>query len=188
MNDPVVFTLAVLAMLATPGPTNTLMATSGATVGIRRSVVLLAAEISGYLIAITAIHLVIARLAEAYPVTGAALRVAVALYLVWLAVRLWRRPLVPNAGRRAVTFPNVLVTTLLNPKAIVIALTIMPWQAEALRWYLTGFVALVAAAGCGWIVLGSMLGAAAGSRARYISRIAAAALVGFAGFILRSAL
>ena len=37
MQDPVLFTLTVLFILGTPGPTNTLLATAGGTVGFRRA-------------------------------------------------------------------------------------------------------------------------------------------------------
>lgn len=187
MTDPLLFFLAVATILATPGPTNTLMATSGATTGIRRSLLLLAAEISGYLIAIVTVHFVLGQIVAAYPAVGIALKIAVATYLVWLAVKLWRRPLVLTADEHAVTFTNVLVTTLLNPKALIFALTIIPWSSAALAWYFAGFAATVIAAGGGWIVLGSVLRGASGTRAGYIPKVASVVLVGFAGFILRAA-
>ena len=73
MTDPILFFLAVATILATPGPTNTLMATSGATAGIVRSLPLLMAEIAGYLIAILMIRAVLAPLVHAYPAIGIAL-------------------------------------------------------------------------------------------------------------------
>ena len=188
MTDPILFFLAVATILATPGPTNTLMATSGATAGIPRSLPLLLAEISGYLIAILAIRIVLAPIVHAYPLIGICLKLAVAAYLVWLAIKLWRRPLVLDAGTRAVTFLNVFVTTLLNPKALIFALTVFPHDnSPALVWYFVAFTATVIAAGGGWIVLGRVLQGAAGSRAGYIPKVASVALVGFAGFILSSA-
>lgn len=189
MTDPILFFLAVATILATPGPTNTLMATSGATSGIARSWPLLIAEITGYLIAILAIRAVLAPIVHAYPAIGIALKVAVALYLVWLAVKLWRRPLTLDADARSVTFSNVFVTTLLNPKALIFALTVFPQEnAPTLLWYFAAFAATVVAAGGGWIVFGQLLKGAAGSHAGLIPKVAAVALVGFAGFILRAAI
>jgi hypothetical protein len=57
MEDPVLFALAVLAVLGTPGPTNTLLATAGATAGLRRSLALIPAEAAGYTISILTLGL-----------------------------------------------------------------------------------------------------------------------------------
>jgi threonine/homoserine/homoserine lactone efflux protein len=187
MTDPFLFLLAVATILATPGPTNTLMATSGATSGVRASLPLLVAEITGYLIAIVAVHFILGQVVRTYPAVGAALKIAVAIYLVWLAVKLWRRPLVLAASERAVTFANVFVTTLLNPKALIFALTVIPWDSTGLAWYFAGFAATVVAAGGGWIVLGSIVRGASGTRAGYIPKVASVVLLGFAGFVLRAA-
>lgn len=56
MNFLTFFT-ATCFLLAMPGPTNTLLATSGAGIGIARSLHLLAAELCGYLAAITLLRL-----------------------------------------------------------------------------------------------------------------------------------
>jgi threonine/homoserine/homoserine lactone efflux protein len=189
VTDPILFFLAVATILATPGPTNTLMATSGATSGIARSWPLLIAEIAGYLIAILLIRAVLAPIVHAYPAIGIALKVAVALYLIWLATKLWRRPLALDTDTRSITFTNVFITTLLNPKALIFALTVFPQEnSTALLWCFAAFAATVIAAGGGWIVFGRLLKGAAGSHAGLIPKIAAVAMVGFAGFILRAAI
>ncbi|MFC7692453.1 hypothetical protein ACFQY5_25655 [Paeniroseomonas aquatica] len=98
MADPVLFTLAVLAILGTPGPTNSLLATAGATAGMRRSLPLIAAEAAGYALAILTIGLVLGPVMAGAPLLATALRVAVgATCCCWpsasgaLAGRLWRR-------------------------------------------------------------------------------------------------
>ena len=90
MTDPILFILAVLTLLGTPGPTNTLLATSGATVGVKWSLMLLAGELSGYLIAILAIRIVLGPIIHAYPLVGIALKIAVVAYL---GIKLTRPPL-----------------------------------------------------------------------------------------------
>lgn len=57
MASIVGFAAALLAILVVPGPTNTLLATSGATVGLARSLPLLVCELIGYEAAIAVIRL-----------------------------------------------------------------------------------------------------------------------------------
>ena len=186
MSEFVPFLLAVAVILATPGPTNTLMAAAGAVSGIGRSLHLLLAELTAYLIAIYTIRLVAAPIIAQYPALAIALKVTVALYLVYLAIKLWRRPIVIDENAKAITFPNVLVTTLLNPKALIFALTVFPHENELLLSRTLAFGMLVLAAGGGWIVLGATLKSLSGSRAGYIPRVASVVLIGFAGFLIRS--
>ena len=188
MSDPVSFLLAVAVILATPGPTNTLMATSGAVSGFRKWLHLLLGELFGYLIAIYAIRVVAGPILEQFPMLATALKVAVALYLVFLAIKLWRRPIVIDEQAQPVTFANVFVTTLLNPKALIFALTVFPHEPELLLSRTLGFCALVVVAGGGWIVLGAVLKGLSGPHAGYIPRVASIVLIGFVGFILRSAI
>lgn len=188
MTDPLLFFLAVATILGAPGPTNILLATAGAAQGIRPALTLVGAALAGYLVAIAVIRIVLGPAIHAYPAAGVALKVAVAVYLVWLAVKLWRTPVVKEQPGRPVSFVAVFVTTLLNPKAVIFALTVIPQEISNLAWYIAGFSVTVFAVGSGWIVLGYGLGSAAGPRSRWLPRVAAVALVAFAGLIARSAI
>lgn len=182
MEDPLLFVLAVLTILGTPGPTNTLLATSGAAVGLRASLPLVPAEAAGYVIAILAIGLALGPAVAASPLLAVALRSAVGAYLLVLAVRLWRRGGGALAGGGLVTPRQIFTTTLLNPKAIVFALGVVPFGAPRPHLYLLGFVGLLAAVALCWIGAGAALGrAAAGAgRAGVVPRVGAAAVAAFA--------
>ena len=188
MTDPWLFVLAVATLLGTPGPTNTLMATAGALSGPRAAWPLLFAEVGAYLIAILTIRLVLAPVLHDYPAVTIAIKIAVALYLVWLAIRLWQRPITTRTDQSQVRFSNVFVTTLLNPKALIFALTLIPREAQGLIWYFVAFSGLVLLAGTGWLLLGAGIGLAAGRWPRLLPRIAAVALTAFAGVIAASTL
>lgn len=188
MTDPLLFLLAVLTILGTPGPTNTLLATAGATAGVRVSWPLLGAELSGYLIAILLIRGVLSPVIAAWPLVGTVLKVMVAVYVAWIAVTLWARPTELTKARR-VDFAMVFVTTLLNPKAIIFALTVIPLSHPELWMYFAAFSACVLSAGLGWLLVGGAIGAAAGgTRHHLVQRAAAVVLGAFAGMILASAL
>lgn len=186
MQDPVLFALAVLFILGTPGPTNTLLATSGASIGFRRSLVLLPAEAAGYSISILTLGLVLGPLVAGEPALAMALRLLVGAYLLLLAWRLWGSGGVELASRRLVTPAQVFVTTLLNPKAIVFALGVVPFGAPRVWPWMAGFLAMLAAVAACWIALGAVLGRAAGRTGLgdMVPRVGAAAVGCFALLLL----
>lgn len=149
--------LAVLALLATPGPTNTLLALAGAERGWRGALRLIPAELCGYLAAVVPLALVGARLAEAAPRLRLALTLGAATWLAWLAWSLWRDS---DRMRRlaAVTARRVAVTTLLNPKALVFGLLLLPApEPGRLLANLALFAVLVAGVASAWAALGAAL-------------------------------
>jgi threonine/homoserine/homoserine lactone efflux protein len=186
MQDPILFTLAVLAILGTPGPTNTLLATSGAAVGLRRSLPLLPAETAGYLISILTIGLVVGPLLAGTPVLVSVLRVGVGCYLLLLAVRLWQRG-DRGAERTAVIGPaEVFLTTLLNPKGVVLSLAVVPFGRGVPLWpYLLGIVLLLVSVATCWVAAGAVAGRAAQGAGvhRLVPRIGAA-VIGVFGVVL----
>lgn len=161
MIDPITFTLAVLALLATPGPTNTLLATSGAAAGLKRSLHLIAAEMIGYSISIVVLSLVLGPTIRASHDLSVALRVLCALFLFYSAWKLWREGSVALQSDAPVSFRRVLIATMLNPKGIVFAFVIVPYLAhgEPMRAlpYMAGLVSMIALIGTAWIGLGAAL-------------------------------
>lgn len=192
MEDPALFTLAVLAVLGTPGPTNTLLATAGATAGVRRALPLIPAEAAGYTASILALGLALGPAVAGTPGLAGALRAAVGAYLLLLALRLWRRGGAAPASGAAVTPGQVFLTTLLNPKAIVLALGIVPFGAGHGVWppYMLGFLLLLVSVAAAWIAAGALLGGAAGRRGwdAAVPRVGAAAVGGFAVVLLAAPL
>jgi threonine/homoserine/homoserine lactone efflux protein len=187
--DPLLFTIAVLTILGTPGPTNTLLATSGAMAGFRRSLPLLIGELAGYLLAIATIRIVLGPFFEAYPLFAIVLKVVVAGYLAWIAIKLWIKGarLTGEAGT-AVTIRSVFVTTLLNPKALIFSLSIVPHETPNLAYYVAALASMIVVVGGTWIMIGHIIGTTAGERhAGLVPRIASVALVAFAGLILATA-
>jgi len=151
----VLFVSSVLVLLILPGPTNTLLGTSGATVGLRRSLPLLLGELSGYLVSILLIQFVLGPAISKAPATGLILRAAAGAYLMVLAIRLWTTPLL--VSRAVISVRQVFVTTLLNPKALVFALVIIPFGSPRSSVYLALFAAIVPVIGTLWIALGALL-------------------------------
>lgn len=153
------FALAAAALLATPGPTNTLLATSGASRGARGSVHLLLAEIAGYLLAILVLRGLLGPVLALHPLVGDALRVVVVLYLLHLAAALWRHGGVAARHAPPVTAGRVFITTLFNPKAIIFAFTLLPAQGDAatLLPFIVALGLSTMLIGAGWILLGATL-------------------------------
>ena len=189
MENPALFALTVLAILGTPGPTNALLATAGATVGLRRALPLMPAEALGYLISILFIGLVLGPIVAASPLIATTLRIVVAGYLLLLALRLWRRGGVVTAGQQTPITPSqVFVTTLLNPKAIIFALGVIPFRAPHPTVYFGAFLALVLGVALCWITAGAAMGrvALAAGRSSVVPRVGASAIGAFAVLLIIS--
>jgi len=183
MQDPLLFALTVLAILGTPGPTNTLLATAGANVGFRRALPLMPAEAGGFMIAILVIGLVLRPVLTSHPAIALTLRLLVGVYLLWLAIGLWRRGGAVIAERgRLITPREVFVTTLLNPKAIIFALGVIPFASPHVWLYFLGFLALLSVVALTWIGLGVVIGRAAKSagKSHLIPRLGAVVVAVFA--------
>jgi threonine/homoserine/homoserine lactone efflux protein len=126
MVDPIAFTLAALTLLLMPGPTNTLLLTSGTVAGWRRSIGLAVAELLGYSAAILLLVVGIGPLVRAFPPLALGLKIVAALYLISVAVVLWRRGGVETGRTAPIEFHRLFVTTLFNPKALIFAFFIVP--------------------------------------------------------------
>ncbi|MGE6780990.1 LysE family translocator [Ensifer adhaerens] len=155
--QPLAFALAALVLLATPGPTNTLLWLSGASAGFRRSLPLLAGELGGYLAVIVPSVALLAPFLAAHPQLGLALRLAAAAWVLYLAYALWTTDAERSEGV-VISIRQVFITTLLNPKALIVALVLLPQTGLVAVWpWIAGFSLLVAAVGSTWIGTGSML-------------------------------
>jgi threonine/homoserine/homoserine lactone efflux protein len=176
---PTIFLLSLLALLLSPGPTNTLIAIGGATRGLVRALPLIGAELAGYLLVITPLALFGRPFLEAHPELSTAVRMAAAAWVMTLAIRLWA---IPGAAGQVglVTFGRVFVTTLLNPKGLVIGLALLPATTPlGLLPWLGGFAAMVLIVATGWIALGALLGRATAGQVPPMVRRGAAGYLGF---------
>lgn len=183
------FTAALLLLLLTPGPTNTLMMLAGYERGWRSSLRLIGAELTGYLAVVLTVLLVLAPAFAAYPSMLLWVRGAAFLWVLFLSWRLWGASARSLAANGELSGRHVLLTTVLNPKAPIIALVIMP-QVElnaALPWLvlLSAFIVLAASF---WLLVGAV--SARGGSGRLtngtIRKLAATGMFGFAVMLAAS--
>jgi threonine/homoserine/homoserine lactone efflux protein len=123
------------------------------------------------------------------PAVTLGLRLAASAYLIRVAAKLWRHGAVDFTGA-PVTPWQVFLTTLLNPKALIFALAVIPFAAATWWLYLLGFLVLLVTVSLGWIALGATLARAAGAvgRGRLVPRLGAAAVGVIAMMLMVSSL
>lgn len=157
--------LALMALLAAPGPTNALLALAGARRGVRSALPLIAVGLAAYLGVIVPLLLWGGPMVTAMPVLKPLLAGLAALWVARLAVSLWHMPAVEN-GSAAVTAWSVAVTTFLNPKALVMGLVLMPGRQDPAA-ALAVFALVLPPVSLLWITLGAGLLSRAG---RWLNR------------------
>lgn len=186
MEHPITILSSIVALLLAPGPTDALLAASGVTSGTARSASLLVATIAGYITAIMSIRYVIGpTLISSHPVV---LRTAACAYLMYLTVKLWKTH--PEIGSNTtISFGRMYLTTLLNPKAAIAALVILPFGSPHELAYLVTFALLIPLTGAAWILAGTLFGRYFfRGKAHFIPRVTSAALGLFAVALIVSAL
>ncbi|MBN3781380.1 LysE family translocator [Burkholderia sp. Ac-20345] len=180
-------------VLIVPGPTNTLLFSSGIGVGLARTLPLLLAEGTGYVISISVWGVSLLAFAVEHPQVLSVIKVACASYLLLLAAKMWTRGrLVEDQRPKTVTWRDVFVATLLNPKAFLLASAAFPLRAfhDANNWAVAfcAFLLVLLPVGTGWASLGCVTRILA-SGPRHITallRSASVLLVLFSGTLLYS--
>jgi threonine/homoserine/homoserine lactone efflux protein len=107
--------IPVLLLIVAPGPTNALLAATAAQSGSVRGLIYVAL---GYSLSLTAYSLVLPQISH-LPFALQTMKLLCAIWLAVLAFRCWRASEIRPGG-------NLFLTTLLNPKAAFIALTLQP--------------------------------------------------------------
>ena len=136
LPDPAIllpFTLAVVVIALTPGPDMTFFLGRALTQGRAAGLAAVAGAGTGLLVHTLLVSLGVSALIVAAPTLFTALKVAGALYLLWLAAQAFRRgsaPLLPrepgSARSLAGTWASGVAINILNPKVALFFLTFLP--------------------------------------------------------------
>jgi len=157
---------AVLVLLLTPGPTNSLMLLAGAERGWPGAARLIPAELAGYLLTVLPLSLMGTTVLADHHALRTAVTLAAAVWVALLAFRLWRAPGTGGAGM-AVDARALFVTTALNPKALIFGLVLLP-SPDRLAANLAIFAALVVLVALFWAGVGAVLRAGGSGQPRAI--------------------
>lgn len=152
----------IITILLTPGPTNTLLASSGIQIGIKRSLKLIPSEVIGYFIAITAWGFLLESVSHFVPWLAPLLKLLSATFIIYLAVKLWLSSTQEiDLSQPLITSKALFVATLLNPKALLFASAVFPqtvWLIPHQYFIHMGtFLALITPIAFLWITFGRML-------------------------------
>lgn len=152
----------VITILLTPGPTNTLLASSGIQVGIRKSLALIPAEAIGYLISITFWGFLIGKVSSHLPLLPTILKLFSAAYILYLAIKLWRTADVEESFLQpSIRARELFCATLLNPKALLFASAIFPsivWRSvDYYVAHMLAFQILIIPIALLWTFIGAIL-------------------------------
>lgn len=185
LNFPL-FVLTTSAILLTPGPTNTLLALAGLNQGRLKATRLVAFELMGYTLNISAWGFFLAVAQDQFPWVGTAVRAASCVFLAYIAVKMWRssNP-IQTSGPADVTPRMLFLATLLNTKGLVFASVVFPGRAfdewHVYLGHIVTFSFLVVPIGCLWVVLGAGLarGSVAGLSPFRLRRLGAVTIGAF---------
>lgn len=125
------FCVAAVALAITPGPNMLYLVSRTLVQGRRAGIVSLAGTGTGMLVHILAAALGLSALLAAVPVAYDAVRLAGALYLLWIAWRMWQEPATgsltePPRFPAGQLYRSGAMTGILNPKVALFQLALFP--------------------------------------------------------------
>ena len=152
----------IMTVLLTPGPTNTLLASSGIQVGIQGSLKLIPSEVLGYLTAITIWGFLLQSVSHFVPWLPPLLKLCSAAFIIYLAIKLWLTSTKEiDLDQPLITYKSLFVATLLNPKALLFASAVFPqivWSVPQQYFIHMGtFLMLITPIAFLWIAFGRVL-------------------------------
>ena len=122
--------LYVSLVLIVPGPTNTLLLSSGLKVGVRRTSPLIAAEALGYVVGISLWGFFLSAVSAKQPWLPMAVKLVSSVYILFLAAKIWRQSgALQHVTASPVSLRDMFLTTVMNPKALLFASTLFPLEA-----------------------------------------------------------
>lgn len=145
--------LAILLLLLTPGPTNSLVLVAGAERGWAGAMRLVPAELAGYFLSVLPLSLVGATVLADHAGLQSAVTLVAAVWVAVLAVRLWQPPAIVGVS---VGWRTLFFTTALNPKALIFGLVLLP-SPDRLGLNLALFAGLVVLVAAVWAAGGAVL-------------------------------
>lgn len=120
--------LFAISMTGTPGPNNVMLTASGALYGYRRTLPHIFGIMAGCFVLFMAVALGLGVLFERFPIVQQALRIAGAIYLLYLAWKIATAPspdLAAMEGARPLTAWQAAVFQFVNPKAWVMGIALI---------------------------------------------------------------
>lgn len=182
-------------VLIMPGPTNTLLLAAGLKAGIRVTWPLVVAEALGYVVAISLWGFFLSSIARKSPWIYSGVKLLSSAFIFYLAVEMWAKgSKLQQHASGPVSFKNLFVATLMNPKALLFASTIFPLAAFQSAGYfahaIAAFLLVLLPVGVGWSSLGGLITSNRrwASRAFALLRCASVVLLMFSGTLAYSAL
>jgi threonine/homoserine/homoserine lactone efflux protein len=159
--------VATSLLLGSPGPAPLALAGVGATFGIKKGGPFLIGILVGLAVAIIGATLGLAVLFSAFPEIKLTVQIAGALYIVYVAQKIARAPIMEadrQANEATPKFIDGFILNLLNPKAYaaffaLFSQFILPLRDELLSFLATGLVCFVVAVAVdsAWLVLGRLI-------------------------------
>ena len=138
MIESWLYIFAVIAVLLIPGPTNAVLATTAHLHGFLKTCRLLPMVLLGYIYGISLWALLIHLTMSTWPHLIDVLHVVSAIYVIWLAFRMWKKTSLQQHGlkNRQLERGQLFKLTLKNPKSLLLAVGIFPvWTWDSVENY-----------------------------------------------------